>query len=304
MSRNGANVYSKPAGTTAVSGSTIESAKFNELMDDIATDLNTVRPVVAGGTGGSTPATARAALGVDIGVNVQGYDAGLASIAGLTVAADQALYATGADTYATYALGALSRTFLANTTAAGYRGTLGLGDNSVLNFSDLTNTTAEWQAGTATDYGYITPAQLKAAIGSLGLLTVIEDQKASGTACASMTGGAWNTRELNTLTRNSNTAVALAANEFTMARDGWCEWMCKHTDTFNSRLYNVTDSVVVAGGSGANNGSLYNGVTEGGALVASGKTYRIELNPSVTRALAATSRGVNEVYTRVKIFAA
>ena len=136
MSRNGSNIYSKPAGTTAISGTDIESAKFNELMDDIAGDLNLARPVVAGGTGASTPAAARVNLGVTIGTDVQGYDAGLASIAGLTVAADQGVYATGADTYATFALGSLSRTFLANTTAAGYRSTLGLAGAALVDVID------------------------------------------------------------------------------------------------------------------------------------------------------------------------
>lgn len=117
-------MYSRPAGTTAISGATIESAKFNELMADIANDLNVARPVVAGGTGAGTPSAARANLGIAIGTDVQGYDAGLASIAGLTVAADQGIYATGPDTYATFALGPLSRTFLAKTTTSGQRSAL------------------------------------------------------------------------------------------------------------------------------------------------------------------------------------
>src|SRR5690606_21848320 len=57
-------VYSKPAWTTAVSGTTIESAKFNSVIDDIATDLNTVRPIVAGGTGAASSSAARTALSV------------------------------------------------------------------------------------------------------------------------------------------------------------------------------------------------------------------------------------------------
>lgn len=62
MPRNGSGVYSKPAGTTAVPNSTIESAKFNQVVDDIAQDLNFARPVSAGGTGGSTAAAARTNL--------------------------------------------------------------------------------------------------------------------------------------------------------------------------------------------------------------------------------------------------
>lgn len=64
MPRDGSNVYSKPAGTTAVSGTTIESAKFNSVIDDIATDLNTARPIVAGGTGAASASAARTALSV------------------------------------------------------------------------------------------------------------------------------------------------------------------------------------------------------------------------------------------------
>lgn len=63
MARSGAGVYSKPAGTTPADGDDIDAAPFNLLMDDIATDLNTPRPVVAGGTGASTADTALTALG-------------------------------------------------------------------------------------------------------------------------------------------------------------------------------------------------------------------------------------------------
>ena len=53
MPRNGSGVYSKPAGTTAVANTTIESSPFNALMDDFAADANLPRPVSAGGTGAS-----------------------------------------------------------------------------------------------------------------------------------------------------------------------------------------------------------------------------------------------------------
>ncbi len=64
MPRNGSDVYSKPAGTTAVSGTKIESAKYNSVVDDLVTDANTARPVVAGGTGSSTAGGARTNLAV------------------------------------------------------------------------------------------------------------------------------------------------------------------------------------------------------------------------------------------------
>lgn len=58
MPRNGSGVYSKPPGTTAVPNTTIESAKFNSVVNDLVQDANAPRPVVAGGTGGNSVLTA------------------------------------------------------------------------------------------------------------------------------------------------------------------------------------------------------------------------------------------------------
>jgi hypothetical protein len=64
MPRDGSNVYSKAAGTTAVAGQVIESAKYNSTIDDIVADLNLARPISAGGTGATTAAAAQTALGL------------------------------------------------------------------------------------------------------------------------------------------------------------------------------------------------------------------------------------------------
>lgn len=63
MPRSG-DVYSKPAGTTAVSGTVVESGGYNTLMDDIAADLNAARPVSCGGTGAASASAARTNLDV------------------------------------------------------------------------------------------------------------------------------------------------------------------------------------------------------------------------------------------------
>ena len=65
MPRNGSGVYSTPPGTAAISGELISSAKFNELVADIASDLNLPRPIIVGGTGASNAGAARTNLGVD-----------------------------------------------------------------------------------------------------------------------------------------------------------------------------------------------------------------------------------------------
>jgi len=54
MPRDGSGVYSKPAGTTASPNTTIESAKYNSVIDDQVVDANTARPITAGGTGATT----------------------------------------------------------------------------------------------------------------------------------------------------------------------------------------------------------------------------------------------------------
>lgn len=105
------DVYSLPAGTTAVSGTTIESAKYNAFTADLVTDLNAARPIVAGGTGATTAAVARANLSVNDRLDYYATVGGTADAITLT---------GGTNTNTSYATGLRVR-FLAvsdNTTAA------------------------------------------------------------------------------------------------------------------------------------------------------------------------------------------
>lgn len=105
MPRNGSGVMSKPAGTTAVANTTIESAKFNAVVDDIIQDLNDARPVSAGGTGAGVPADARSNLSVYSKTEVN-----------TLVAGETLKYATKAANYT--ALAADNATFMRFTAAA------------------------------------------------------------------------------------------------------------------------------------------------------------------------------------------
>lgn len=103
----------------------VEKALFGintaTLKTDVAFDAD--KAISFAGTGA---ATTRANLGVAIGTNVQAYDAGLQSIAGLTTAADRMIYTTASDVYATTALTPFARTILDDADAASVRATLGL----------------------------------------------------------------------------------------------------------------------------------------------------------------------------------
>lgn len=66
MPRNGSGVYSLPAGSVATTGATILASTHNNPIQDLATDANTARPVVAGGTGATTAKAAREGLNLPL----------------------------------------------------------------------------------------------------------------------------------------------------------------------------------------------------------------------------------------------
>ena len=131
--------------------------------------------IADGGTGASSASAARTNLGLEIGTDVQGYSAGLQSISSLSIAADQGIYVTGANTYATYAFTNFGRSLVDDTDAATARSTLNLGSLATLS----TITSAQITDGTIAT---VDIADGAVTIGKLGLNngdlagTLIENQ--------------------------------------------------------------------------------------------------------------------------------
>lgn len=82
--------------------------------------------VADGGTGASTATLARTNLGLEIGTDVQAYDATLQSLSGLGTAANKMAYTTGVDIWAEADITAAGRAILDDADAATQRATLGL----------------------------------------------------------------------------------------------------------------------------------------------------------------------------------
>ena len=111
-------ITSLTSSTSSLGTATITAGSVTGITDITVAD---------GGTGASTAANARTNLGLAIGSDVQAYDAGLQSIAGLTTNTDQLIYTTAADTYATTGLTTYGRSLINDADAATARTTLGLG---------------------------------------------------------------------------------------------------------------------------------------------------------------------------------
>ena len=81
--------------------------------------------IARGGTGGGTAPAARTALGLALGTDVQAYDASLASLSGLSLAAGDLLYATAADTLARLPKGTAGNVLVQGASAPAWEAPVG-----------------------------------------------------------------------------------------------------------------------------------------------------------------------------------
>ena len=151
---------------------------------------------------------------------------------------------------------------------------------------------------------------------------ILEEQQASGTDGGAFTAGSWVTRVLNTEVVDGDSIVILGngsnganANEFILDVGGWLiEWSAPAVgvDGHTTRLYNVTDSALIADGSaawsdtGTSNISYSTGKVRYSNLSAGPRVLRIEhqcgTSNAGTEALGkALSLGI-ERYTTVTIY--
>lgn len=150
---------------------TLSGQEITLTQIDMTTDITGATPIANGGTAATNATNARTNLGLAIGTNVQAYDTGLQSIAGLTTAADRMIYTTASDTYAVATLTSFARTLLDDTTASAARTTLGV------DAAGTDNSTAVTLAGTP---DYITLSGQELTLGQIDMTADITGKAPPG----------------------------------------------------------------------------------------------------------------------------
>lgn len=197
--------------------------------------------------------TARSNLGLVIGTNVQAYDAGLLSIAGLTTAADRMIYTTALDTYAVATLTSFARTILDDADAAAVKTTLGLTigtnvqayDAGLTSIAGLTTLADRMIYTTASDTYAVTTLTSFArtllddadAATARATLGVSAGQAITGMGIYSISGGTLTTLYDSglTVTRTGTGAYTITLDSAAASANTWAFWVQCGYDASNTR---------------------------------------------------------------------
>lgn len=143
-------------------------------------------------------------------------------------------------------------------------------------------------------------------------ILIIEDQKAANTQGGTATSGSFQTRDLNTVIKNTITGASLATNQITLPIGAYQIWASAPAFVINAhhaQLQNVTDASTVLNGTSeaASTGGIVQtrSIVNGFFLLSDSKAFEIQHRVATTRASdgfgSASNMGVLEVYTIAKI---
>lgn len=148
----GTNVQAYDAELAAIAGLTSAADRLPYFTGSGTAALATFTADARTLVGGANFAAMRTSLGLVIGTNVQAYNANLAALAGLTLAANKLPYATGAGAMALTDLSSFARTFLDDASAGDVRTTIGAAasgaNNDITSLGGLSTPLSVAQGGT------------------------------------------------------------------------------------------------------------------------------------------------------------
>lgn len=235
---------------------------------------------------GTVAATNVQAAVEELDADIQGkqpLDATLTALAGVTVAADKLIYATGADTFATTDITAFARSLLDDADAAAMRATLGLGSMAV-----------QAANGVSISGGSIAGiTDLAVADGGTGASNAADAQTNLDVPSRSGTGatGTWN------ISIGGNAATATTADKLSTASGLAPSYAARALVNFNGTGTVGTDQTIRASG---NVTSVYKNGT--GDYTVNFATAMPDANYTVSFGLSASSSGgSNDVSNNVRI---
>ena len=275
MPFNGSGIYQLLPDTVVITGAVIESVPFNAQMSDFVTALNTTVSLQRGGTGGSSAATARTSLGLEIGKDVQAYNLTLSYFASLNPAADKIPYFNGTNSANLATFTSTGRSLMAATSTTNARTTLDVPSNAQ----------AVLQTGVGTSANQVLRldelARIPAVDGSqvTGLSVPVvkallyEQRTGEG---GDFIGNTWIRRVLNTEV-DPDGLVTLALSQFIPTFDCVVEFSAPAYNAHRhmARIFNVTDNNVACYGHVQFSAGT-SGISSGVGILKAGKQYELQ----------------------------